>query len=454
MTRRDVLKTGAALTALLAGRKTGAAEEKESRPNIVFIMADDQGYGDASCYGAFDLRTPSIDGLADRGVRFTQYYANAPECTPTRTALLTGRYQQRVGGLECAIGVGNVGRYDDAIRLAENHDLGLPASETTISKLLKQAGYSTAVIGKWHLGYEAKFNPLNHGFGYFFGPLGGAVDYFHHTEPDGTPQLYLNREPVKREGYLTDLITDEARQFIQRQKKETPFFLYVPYTAPHAPYQGPGDSHEKPLTDKTWNGGSRETYVKMVERMDRGIGAIVKEIDDGGFYDNTLVIFCSDNGGAKYADNSLLARGKGTAFEGGIRVPCVVRWPGRISQGTTTDRVAITMDLTASMARAAGVKPARAFDGIDILADIETDNAPIKRTLFWRKRRGDRTWRAVRDGDMKYISDERGEKTTEYLFDLADDPEEKNNLAESRTGVVSNMRALIRAWEREVKADR
>ncbi|MBN2329482.1 MAG: sulfatase-like hydrolase/transferase, partial [Candidatus Omnitrophica bacterium] len=411
--RRKFLKSGAALSGLFAAPNRVFCQEKSERlPNIVFLMADDLGYGDLGCYGSPDILTPAIDQLARQGVRFTQYYANAPECTPTRTALLTGRYQQRVGGLECAIGVGNVGRYDDAIRLAEQHDLGLPSSEMTISRLLKQAGYATAVIGKWHLGYEAKFNPLHHGFDYFFGALGGAVDYFHHTEPDGKSQLYLNREPVKRDGYLTDLITEESLQFIQRQKKNKPFFLYVPYTAPHAPYQGPNDSHEKPLGEDGWNQGSRETYVKMVERMDWSVGRILEALEKQGFSENTLVVFCSDNGGAKYADNGPLARGKGTAFEGGVRVPCIIRWPGRITQSNRTDRVAMTMDLTASLARIAGVQfmAGRSFDGIDIIGDIEQDRATLKRTLYWRKRRGDQTWRAVRDGSMKYISDQRGEE--------------------------------------------
>ncbi len=454
MLRRDVLKTGAALSYFLTHPSRCYPFKKNTLPNIVFILADDLGYGDVGCYGAPDLRTPALDGLTRQGVQFTQFYANAPECTPTRAALLSGRYPQRAGGLECAIGLGNVGRYDDAIRLAERHDLGLPVSEAAIPRLLKQAGYSTAVIGKWHLGYEAKFNPTHYGFDYFFGPLGGAVDYFHHTEPDGNSMLYRNTEPVRCDGYLTDLLTEEALQFIQRQKTETPFFLYLTYTAPHAPYQADDTPHENPLTEENWNQGSREVYVRMVERMDRGIGLILEELDRLGMTQNTLLIFCSDNGGTTYADNSLLAQGKGTLFEGGIRVPCIVRWPGRIAQGISSSKLAITMDLTASIARIAGVKPERSLDGIDILAELENDRADIKRTLFWRTRRGERTWRAVRDGDMKYISDREGETLTEYLFDLNADPEEKKNLAESRDGAASNLRALLRAWERDIKPGR
>src|SRR5262245_60973580 len=186
------------LVGLILFSVPGAANagEPARRPNLLVILADDLGYGDLGCYGCPDIQTPNLDRLAAQGVRFTSFYANGPECTPTRTALLTGRYQQRVGGLECAIGLGNVGRYAAAIRLRKSNDFGLPAEESALPRLLKQAGYTTAVCGKWHLGYEARFLPLRHGFDYAFGPLGGAVDYFHHREPDGEPMLYQNDQPV------------------------------------------------------------------------------------------------------------------------------------------------------------------------------------------------------------------------------------------------------------------
>src|SRR3954452_16842812 len=209
-------------------------------PNVVLILADDLGYGDLGCYGCPDVRTPNLDRLAPPGVRFTSFYSNGQECTPTRAALLSGRYQHRVGGLECAIGIGNVGRYDDADRLARGHDLGLPADRSELARLLKAAGYTTAITGKWHLGYEPKFLPPNHGFDESFGPLGGGVDYFYHTEPGGGPMLYQDGRPVRRDGYMTDLITAEAEGVI-RCPHDRPFFLYVPYTAPHSPFQGPLD---------------------------------------------------------------------------------------------------------------------------------------------------------------------------------------------------------------------
>ena len=216
ITRRRFLARTAGLAALSAASSGYSLSvlSSESRPNIVLIMADDLGYGDVGCYGCSDIRTSAIDSLAVEGVRFTTFYANAPECTPTRTALLTGRYQHRVGGLECALGIGNVGRYDDAIRLRQTNDLGLPAKETSIARILKSAGYATAICGKWHLGYEEKFSPNHHGFDHAFYALGGGMDYFHHVEPPPSNMhaLYLNGKPVRRKGYFTDLLTDEANR--------------------------------------------------------------------------------------------------------------------------------------------------------------------------------------------------------------------------------------------------
>ena len=252
-----------------------------SKPNIIVFLVDDMGYGDASCYGESKIETPELDNLASEGTRFTSFYANAPECTPTRTALLTGRYQQRVGGLECAIGVNNVGRYDDAIRLRESNDLGLPVSETSIAKLLKKNGYNTGIFGKWHLGYEDKFSPNKHGFDEAFYAIGGLMDYFHYTEPglDGIYSLYENEKTVKREGYFTDLVGEESIKFINKQSPAKPFFLYVPFTAPHTPYQGPDDYNEEQLKKDSplwaWH-GPEDVYVKMVEHMDKVMGEILQ----------------------------------------------------------------------------------------------------------------------------------------------------------------------------------
>jgi len=418
-------------------------------------MADDLGYGDVGCYGCSDISTPAIDSLAADGVRFTTFYSNAPECTPTRTALLTGRYQHRVGGLECALGIGNVGRYDDAIRLRRTNDMGLPAAETSIARMLKDAGYTTAISGKWHLGYEPKFFPLRHGFDSWFGLVGGAVDYFHHIEYTGEHALYKNDKKIEREGYLTDLITDEAISFIQH-RQEKPFFLYVAYTAPHTPYQGPGDKKPEPIPQEYYNKGSRETYAAMVERMDQGIGRILKKLNDAGLSENTLVIFMSDNGANKTGNNSPFSGNKGNLFEGGIRVPCIARWPGVLARSVISVQACMTMDFSRSIVSAAGAKPpaGRAFDGMDILRAVATNRPVQKRTLFWRARRAQRTRKGVRDGCLKYISLRDGSDVKEYLFDLERDPAENNNLLNEQPENVLRLKTLLHNWEQQVKHKR
>lgn len=428
----------------------------DSRPNIVFILADDLGYGDLACYGRQDVRTPAIDSLAAQGVRLTQSYASAAECTPTRAAFLTGRYQQRVGGLECAIGTGHVGRYDDAIRLCEKQELGLPVSEISIARLLKGRGYGTGLSGKWHLGYDVKFSPNRHGFDHAFYVEGGEADYFHHTEPTGEPVLYLDEKPVTRAGYLTDLITEDAVRFIE-QKREEPFFLYVAYTAPHAPYQGPLDAHDRPLAPESelWNQskGPRETYVAMIERMDDGVAKILKAVEAAGAASNTVVVFTSDNGATRSGSSGSLRGFKGSTYEGGIRVPALVRWPGRIAPGTVSGQVGVTMDFTASFARLAGVEPpqGRVFDGIDLLGCLAGGRAPPSRMLFWRMRRGDRTKWAVLDGSMKLVREKTAGREEEHLFDLARDPGEQSDIRAGAEPALKKLKQQLAEWEHEVR---
>jgi len=441
---------------VLASALSGATTAK---PNIVFILADDMGYRDIGSYGVKDIKTPVLDRLATQGVRFTQFYANGPECSPTRTALLTGRYQQRVGGLESAIGSGNIGRYDAAARLRQTHDLGLPASETSLGQLLKGAGYATALFGKWHLGYEAKFAPGRHGFDRNFYCEGGGMDYFHHVEPtpDGfIDSLYLDGRPVKRPGYFTDLVADEAERFIAA-KRDQPFFLYLPFTAPHAPFQGPDEWHPEhlPKDSPRWPQGKAppQVYAAMVERLDQAVGRVLASLEKAGLAENTLVVFTSDNGGTGSARPMGLRGNKGVTFEGGIRVPCIVRWPGRLPAGATTDQVALTFDLTASMARIAGAQlPAgRTFDGIDVLARLQERQPDLPRTVFWRGRRGTNDWKAAREGSLKYVvNTAAGAIKTEGLFDLAADMAEHHDLLASRPADAERLRGLLAAWEKEV----
>ncbi len=466
-TRRQFLAgaaggAGAAAVATLAAGCRPSAARNPRRPNVLVILSDDQGYGDLGCYGATDLATPHIDRLASEGVRFTNYYSAGAECTPTRTAFMTGRYFHRVGGLECAIGTDNVGRYDDAIRLAEARDLGLPQGETTLAEMLKALGYATAVYGKWHLGYEPKFLPTHHGFDHFVGVLGGNCDYFHHAEVTGRKTLFEDDHPIERDAYMTDLITDESAAFLERRKAAAaagdtaPFFLYVAYTAPHSPYQGPDDRRPTLLSAQEWNKGDRAGYVELVEPMDKGVGRILAALEANGFRDNTLVVFASDNGGNRKASNAPFSGHKSSLNEGGIHVPCIARWPGRLPEGTVSGQTCITMDLTASVAAAAGVPLGRypPLDGIDLLGRVAAGEPAFDRDLFFRNRRGERTWRAVRSGRMKYLSKTQGDAFQEWLFDLAADPAEKRDLLADRPDDARRLKTLLAAWETEVQHTR
>ncbi len=432
---------------------------EERRPNVLFILADDLGYGDLACYGRPDIRTPNLDQLARQGVRFTSHYANGPECSPTRTAFLTGRYQQWVGGLECAIGTGNVGRYDDAIRLRETNDLGLPADEQTIVRLLKDAGYATGITGKWHLGYEPKFGPNFHGFDYAFYCIGGGMDYFHYLDTVAGYNLFLNGSPVRREGYFTDLATDEAIRFVEQHKDEA-FFLYLPYTVPHSPFQGPNDYQPDPLPldSPLWNQGKAppEVYIAMIEHMDTCIGRVLAKLDESNLAKDTVVIFAGDNGGTRSARNAPYSGIKGSTYEGGIRVPAMVRWPDVVPAGVVSDQACITFDFTASIARIAGVKPSpeKPFEGIDIIEHVAKGRPNVDRTLYWRKPRGATVWKGVRQESMKYIGSKRGEEYREYLFDLSADPAEKEDLKASRPEVFQRLKQLYDNWEEEVRRNR
>ena len=281
--KNQIIRSAAAIASMLLILPSCKTGNEKLQPNIILFLADDLGYGDLQCYSGDGIKTPAIEAIVNQGVRFTACYSNGPESSPTRAALLTGRYQQRVGGLECAMGIGNVGRYDDAIRLRETHDLGLPVSETSIAQMLKAAGYNTALVGKWHLGYERKFHPDLHGFDYSFYSLGGEMDYFHHRERinNSLHVLYQNGNPVSKDGYFTDLIGDESISFIDAQNKRKPFFLYVPFTAPHAPFQGPDDYLPEILPDSStlWNQGMgpKNVYQAMITRMDVTIDKILKK---------------------------------------------------------------------------------------------------------------------------------------------------------------------------------
>jgi len=436
-----------ALVGLLLGAAvmSSFAEPQPGRPpNVVLVITDDAGYGDLGSYGATDLRTPHLDALARAGVRFTDFYANAPLCTPTRAALISGRYQQR-SNLEQALS-----------HAASSHaESGLIPTGTSLPQLLKNRGYATALVGKWHLGYKAEYSPAAHGFDYFFGFKSGYVDYYRHTDGNGRPDFFENETPITRNGYMTDLITERSVDFI-RQHATKPFFLEVAYSAPHWPYQPPGQPstargnarHLMPSDDST---GTRADYVAMVERADWGVGRILRVLDSLGLERNTLVIFTNDNGGEWLSRNEPFFHRKWTLWEGGIRVPTIMCWPGRIPAGTVTGQVGITMDLSATILSAAGalVPPEARLEGIDLLP-IVSGGAPIaERTLFWRTAAGGWNQRAVRSGDWKLLVD--GLST--FVFNLRDDPSERHDLAAQRSDIAQRLRPLLNAWEADVSAE-
>ncbi len=431
MTRRDFVRVsaGAGFGLALGGKAFEVTAEEREKPTVLLILADDLGYGDLGCYGCTDIKTPNIDRLAKEGVRFTDFHA-APVCTPTRCAIMTGRYQQRVKGLEWAIHPG-VKR------------LGLPPSETTIATMLKGSGYVTGLFGKWHLGYKKEFGPNNHGFDEFFGLLSGNVNYFTHKEVNDEPDLYENTQPVVVKGYMTDLIAERALRFLDRQRGKT-FFLDVCFNAPHWPIQGPDDA-DKPIDKGNWTKGTRDTYVKMVERMDQKVGEILDRLDKYNLASNTVVIFASDNGGDTLSRNDPLSRKKGSLWEGGIRIPCIIRYPGVVPAGKAIDQAGIVMDLSATILALTGAKPpaGRTLDGEDLMPVILGKEKPHPRTFFWRTKTQD----AVRSGPWKYLRD--GEK--EYLFNLDEDIAEKNNLAAQYPERLNELKALFKAWESQMQ---
>lgn len=415
------------------------------RPNIVLIITDDVGYGDIGSYGAPDIKTPNIDRLAKDGTRFTQFYANASSCTPTRAGLISGRYQQRFA-IDRPLGA----------TTTPDGTLGLPATGRSLPQLLKNHGYATALIGKWHLGYQPQFSPLAHGFDSFFGFKSGYIDYYQHTDSTGAPDLFENNEPAKATGYMTDLITQRSVAFINDHAK-SPFFLEVAYNAAHWPYQVPdhpstairNSAHVMPFDEHT---DTRDSYVKIMERADQGVGAIIAALDRQGLASNTLVIFTNDNGGEWLSRNAPLFNRKLTLYEGGIRVPAILRWPGRIPAGIVTDQVGITMDLSATILSAAGADVATdaKLEGIDLLPLLGRGTKPVSRTLFWRVNTAGLNQRAVRIGDWKLLIDGN---VRLLLFDVSKDLGERNDVAAANTPVVRRLHQALLAWEKDVDAE-
>jgi arylsulfatase A-like enzyme len=411
--RRELLQTGA-LGVAAAALPTGAHAAQNRKPNIVFLLADDMGVADASCYGAPQIRTRAIDQIARSGALFTQAYANSAVCTASRVALITGRYQYRYGlGLEEP--------------LSPFHDAALPPQTPTMPRLLKAVGYDTMLVGKWHLGDLKDSGPTHHGYDHFFGFLGGAVDYFSHAMM-GKHDLWEDEVPVHKQGYLTGLLGDRSVDFIKsRTRSDAPFFLDVHFNAPHWPWEGPEDEAEsKRIGPRTLHkdGGTLQTYNRMVEDMDRQIGRIVKALAATGQLENTIIIFTSDNGGERFSNTWPFSGKKTELLEGGLRIPSVVSWPKQIPAGQKNAQAMMLMDWLPTLLAAAGgeLDPASPTDGMNLMPVLTRKARPQDRTLYWRYKANQQ--RAVREGDFKALKI----GPNAFLFDIMNDPMERANL--------------------------
>jgi len=423
-TRRSFLKTISVGAAALAvpGCAVARSSSAERKPNILMILADDLGYGDLSSYGATDLQTPNIDKLVASGIRFDKFYANCPVCSPTRAALLTGRYPDLVG-------------VPGVIRTHVANNWGyLDPRAVLLPQLLKKAGYHTAIVGKWHLGLSSPNKPNERGFDHFHGFLGDMMDDYYSHRRHGFNYMRLDEKDIDPEGHATDLFTQWSIDYIgQRAKSKQPFFLYLAYNAPHAPIQPPEDwlasvkKRQKNIAD------SRARLVALIEHLDDGIGKVLTVLKETGLSGNTLVVFTSDNGGqlSVGANNGPLRAGKGDMYEGGIRVPACAAWPGKIEPGSKSDRVALTMDLFPTICDAAGAKIEHKIDGTSVLPTLIGESQPSEdRFLFWVRREGGnyggRAYYAARYGDFKLLQNTPFEPL--LLYNLKDDPQEKTPL--------------------------
>ena len=410
--------------------------------NLVFILADDLGYADLGCYGGREPVSPALDRMAAQGLRFTRSYANSPVCSPTRFALMTGRYQYRLRG---------AGEEPLTGKYRGSTTVGLPPEEPTLPSLLRAAGHRTALIGKWHLGYPPHFGPLKSGYEHHIGPLSGGVSYFGHVDRQGAYDLYEDGAPADHAGhYLTDLISERAVDYVgQRAADRQPFLLSLHYTAPHWPWETRDGRAVPEIAADTLahlDGGSIHIYRQMIRELDEGIGRVLDAIDEGGLGEDTLVVFTSDNGGERFSDNWPLVGGKMDLTEGGIRVPCIARWPRVIALGGVSAQQHLTMDWTATMLAAAGVAadPSRPLDGVDLRPVLADPAQSFERTLCWRmKHRGQR---AIRQGRWKYLKVDQHE----YLFDVETDERERANRALREPERLAAMRQAWEDWDRSM----
>lgn len=404
----------------------------------MFIMADDLGAFDLSCYGRPDYATPQIDRLAHEGLKFSYGYSSSATCTPTRVALFSGRYPNRVP-------IGTVeggGSTSDTV--------GYSPQWPSLAAMLKRSGYRTGLIGKWNLGPLPNFGPLKSGYDEFFGLSGGAIDYWSHDigspfAPGGkrAHDLYQDETAIDLDGYATDLFTDRACNFIARNTNR-PFFLSLHYNAPHWPWQSRTNRGRPRLVDTHFDGGSMAIYADMMRALDDGVGRVLETLSRYGLARDTIVIFTSDNGGERFSYLWPLKGQKGDLWEGGVRVPLIVRWPQRIKKGTTTDQVALSMDWLPTLAGLIDVKPDPSAppDGIDISTQL-LGAPPTDRTVFW-KTPGAQSALAF---PWKYLKDEE----REHLFNLQQDVSENANLKWKQPELFARLQQASNRWAQEMQ---
>ncbi|UPG73761.1 sulfatase-like hydrolase/transferase [Roseomonas gilardii subsp. gilardii] len=431
ISRRDLLMSAAAVP--VAGA-AAAAQPAVTRPNIVFIIADDMGYADVSCYGRPDMATPNVDRIAAQGTRFTQGYSNSPVCSASRVAIMTGRYQLRLPvGLE------------EPISGTTRKGIGLPPEHPTLPSLLKKAGYGTTLVGKWHLGSLPDFGPHQSGYDHFYGFRGGAIDYFLHTGRNGSKDFWEEDERIEPEGYATTLLGDRAVRVVEGYARtRQPFLLSLHFNAPHWPWEGPDDRAEaERLRGKdpaSWDAGSQETYRRMIAEMDRQIGRVMEALEKNGLARDTIIIFTSDNGGERFADTWPFSGHKTELLEGGLRVPAIISWPARIPAGRVSEQVTANMDWMPTLLAAAGAAPDPRYppDGMNLLPHLAEGAPAVERQLFWRYKS---LWqRAARIGDWKYLK----MLDNTFLFNVVADPLERANMKEREPEVY---RRLVAAWD-------
>nr|WP_308405342.1 sulfatase-like hydrolase/transferase [Streptomyces sp. B93] len=425
-----------------------ATHRTSKRPNILFILADDLGYADLSCFGARHISTPNLDRLAAQGLRFTDGYAGSSSCSPTRLSLYTGRYPGRIrAGLEEPI--------EDTDRT------GLDPTHPTLASLLRDAGYTTAMIGKWHCGVLPDYAPTKSGWQEFFGNFGGSLEYYSKLTTNGSYDLYEGETTVKDLRYYTNILAERASDFVRR-KHDRPWLLNLNFTAAHWPFIAEGDREEAARLEKLvrelppskarlalahLDGGSLDTYRKMIEGMDRAIGQILKALDRSGQARDTMVLFSSDNGGERFAYSWPFAGIKGTLQEGGIRVPNILRWPARINSHQVSRVPVFTPDWTATLLEVAGARPApdTPLDGASLAGYLLRGEAAPQRDLFWRKG----SERALRRGKWKYHRSDAPKippnKGKDVLFDLAADPSECADKSAQEPALLNDLKA---AWEK------